>query len=231
MVPPFTPSRYYGAEHLDDPALSDDLLIRSLADVARSNSLFRGTAAAVAEVTPFFKHLPSHATLLDIGTGMGDIPWHVQRHAAHRGISLRTIGVDLSPALAKCAETYVSHAVCASALALPFASKSVDIVMCSQVLHHFRGDAATTLVREMNRVARVGSVISDLRRSWIAAGGFWLASFPLRFHRITRHDGVVSVMRGFTTRELADTVRSALGVTPRVQSRLGFRVTTSWQPV
>jgi hypothetical protein len=82
----------------------------------------------------------------------------------------------------------------------------------------------------MNRVARCAVVIADLRRSWIAAGGFWAASFPLLFHPITRHDGVVSVMRGFTPSELADTVEQAIAVRPRVQQRLGFRLTTSWEP-
>jgi hypothetical protein len=82
----------------------------------------------------------------------------------------------------------------------------------------------------MDRVARVAVVVSDLRRSWLAAAGFWLASFPLRFHRVTRHDGVLSVMRGYTRTELEDTVSKAVGVRPRVRERIGFRMTTSWTP-
>jgi hypothetical protein len=73
-------------------------------------------------------------------------------------------------------------------------------------------------------------VVSDLRRSWFAALGLWLVSFPLRFHAVSRHDGVVSVMRGFTPTELADTVRQAVGRTPIVHRRRGFRLTTSWEP-
>ncbi len=103
--------------------------------------------------------------------------------------------------------------------------------MCSQTLHHFRGDAASALLREMNRVARVAVVVSDLRRSWIAAAGFWLASFPLAFHPVTRHDGVLSVFRGFTSDELDETVHDAVGVHAPVTHRLGFRITTSWAPV
>ena len=83
----------------------------------------------------------------------------------------------------------------------------------------------------MNRVARVAVIISDLRRSWIAAAAFWLVSFPLRFHRVTRHDGTVSVLRGFTPAELRDIVRSATGVVPRVRRRLGYRLTARWSPL
>ena len=120
--------------------------------------------------------------------------------------------------------------MCGSGLQLPFAHASIDIVMCSQTLHHFRGADEMTLLREMNRVARVAVVISDLRRSWLAAGGFWLASFPLRFHRVTRHDGVLSVMRGYTPAELSRAVFDAVGIAPTVIRRPGFRVTTSWTP-
>jgi len=124
----------------------------------------------------------------------------------------------------------VDLAVRGDALNLPFATASIDVVMCSQVLHHFAGADAIRLIREMNRVARVRVIVSDLRRSWIAAAGLWLASFPLRFHPVSRHDGVVSVMRGFTRGELLETVRAAVARRPVVSRRPGFRVTTSWTP-
>jgi hypothetical protein len=76
----------------------------------------------------------------------------------------------------------------------------------------------------------VAVVVSDLRRSWVAAAGFWLASFPLRFHKVTRHDGVLSVLRGYTARELSSAVFEAVGVRPTVHRRMGFRITTSWVP-
>jgi hypothetical protein len=107
----------------------------------------------------------------------------------------------------------------------------VDIVLASQLLHHFREPDAVGFVREMNRVARTRVVISDLRRSFIAAAGIWLGSFPLGFHPVSRHDGVVSVMRGFLSFELADIVDKATGKRPIVNQRLGFRLTTSWKPV
>jgi len=125
----------------------------------------------------------------------------------------------------------VDFSVCADALRLPFRDNSIDIVMCSQVLHHFAGSEAAELLREMDRVARVRVVVSDLRRSWIAAAGLWLLSFPLRFHAVSRHDGVVSVMRGFTPEELADTVHEAIARRPVAHGRRAFRVTTSWAPV
>lgn len=225
-----TPRRRYGAELLDSRTEDEALVLRTVRDIRRSNTVFCGARAAVAEMALHFAQLPSEATLLDVGTGLGDVPRAVVRAAAKRNIVLRTIGLDTEPAIARGAAASVSHAVCGSGLSLPFRSASVDIVMCSQTLHHFRDADETELLREMNRVARIAVVVSDLRRSWIAACGFWLASWPLRFHRVTRHDGVLSVMRGYTQEELAAAVFAAVGVRPAVYRRLGFRITTSWAP-
>jgi hypothetical protein len=82
----------------------------------------------------------------------------------------------------------------------------------------------------MNRVARHRVVISDLRRSVVAATGLWVGSFLLGFHPVSRHDGVVSVMRGFVPSELAEIVSNATGQRPVITRRLGFRLTTSWTP-
>jgi SAM-dependent methyltransferase len=228
---PFTPPRRYDSELLDDPTVDEALVTRSISDIVRSNTIFRGTKAVLSELIPVFSTLPYQATLLDVGTGMGDIPRTAQRIAARYGVSLRTIGLDAGPLLVHNALPQLSHGVCGDALRLPFANRSIDVVMCSQVLHHFRDEAALTVLREMNRIARVAVLVSDLRRSWMAAAGFWLASFPLMFHPVTRHDGVVSVMRGFTASELADTIQSAVGIRPAIHQRLGFRLTTRWTPI
>lgn len=229
-MPLLVPARRYGTELLDDPSVDDALVLRSVRDITRANRTFLGTNAAVAEIARHFAALGAHATLLDVGTGLGDVPEAAQRAAAKRGIALRTIGVDSGFALTSCAREHLAHVVCASGEALPFGTGSVDVVLCSQTLHHFRDEHASTLLRELDRVARVAVVLSDLRRSWIAAGGFWASSFALGFHPVTRHDGVVSVLRGFTDEEMRDTVHAALGIRPRVRRRLGFRVTTSWTP-
>jgi ubiquinone/menaquinone biosynthesis C-methylase UbiE len=225
-----TPPRKRGVEILDDPDVDPKLVTRSLSDVVRSNSLFGGLSSAMDELKEALKDAPRSATLLDVGTGLGDIPCRARKIAPQMGIELTTIGLDSALELARASRPVLGLTVCGDALRLPFADRSVDIVMCSQVLHHFAGNDALKLLREMNRVARVRVVVSDIRRSWLAAAGLWLVSFPLRFHAVSRHDGVVSVMRGFTTAELADTVQQAVSRKPIVHRRRGFRVTTSWAP-
>lgn len=225
-----TPSRRRGIEILDNPAIDPTLMKRSMRDVERANTLFGGRRAAIAELEPALVGLEGRATMLDVGTGRGDIPEAAVHLARAHGVELRTVGLDISLPLVDENRNRTDYVLRGDALALPFRKRSVDIVLASQVLHHFTETSAAALIMEMNRVARHRVVISDLRRSFFAAAGLWLGSFPLGFHPVSRHDGVVSVMRGFLPFELADLVERTTGRRPAVARRLGFRLTTSWAP-
>jgi 2-polyprenyl-3-methyl-5-hydroxy-6-metoxy-1,4-benzoquinol methylase len=223
-------TRRRGIEILDDPDVDPAVMQRAMRDVERANIVFGGRRAAIAELTPALSNTRGSALLLDVGTGRGDIPAEAKRVAQSNGLTLRTIGLDMSAPLVSSQCHGTDWIIRGNALSLPLRDSSVDIVLASQILHHFPEDDAIAFVRELNRVARSRVVISDLRRSLIAAAGFWLGSFPLRFHPVTRHDGVVSVMRGFIPSELASIVERATGQRPIVTRRLGFRLTTSWTP-
>ncbi len=215
--------------------MDPELRLRSLADVRRSNRIFGGRAAVVSEALRALQRVEGRAgkTLLDVGTGLGDIPEAVEAAARRHGIRVNTFGVDLAPELLSASKMLGVEGVCADAFRLPFADSSVDIVTCSQLLHHFPEAEARILLQELHRVARHCVIVGDLRRSWIAAAGFWLASFPLAFHSTTRHDGVLSVLRGFTAGELTSLVTEAVGITPLVRRRPGWRLTVVWwkQPI
>lgn len=219
-----TPARRRGVEWLDvrdDPALQR----RSHRDIALANRLFGGRRAVEAELVDLLDSSGGTLSLLDVGTGTGDVPAHLARVASHRGVALATVGLDDRAELVRGAVS-----VCGCASSLPFADGAFDIVVASQLLHHFERADALGVLREMHRVARRRVIVSDLRRSWLAAGGLWLVSFPLGFHPVSRHDGVVSVLRGFESPELAALVREAVGIEPLVRHRAGWRLTAAWSP-
>jgi 2-polyprenyl-3-methyl-5-hydroxy-6-metoxy-1,4-benzoquinol methylase len=231
VAPLLTPRRRRGFEYLDAPGVEPALVERSLADVVRANTLFGGTRAALAELQQALACVPGgRITLLDVGTGLGDIPARARTAAARRGLTLEAIGIDVSEPLVRAARRPGFPTMRADALRLPVADHSVDIVMCSQLLHHFEREQAIAVLRELDRAGRMWVIVSDLRRSWLAAAGIWLASFPLRFHPVSRHDGVVSVLRGFTRAELRELVHTATGRMPCVHDRMGFRVAAVWRP-
>ncbi len=225
------PDRRRGVEHLDDPrAVPPDTVLAELADVARANALFGGTRALVAEVLECCAGPARPRTLLDVGTGLGDIPRAARVAAAACGGTLDVTGGERSEPAARAARDVAGAAAVADAFHLPFASHSVDLVTCSQLLHHFDAEQGAALLRELDRVARVRVIVSEIRRSWAAACGVWIASFPLGFHANSRHDGVTSVLRGFTAPELSALIGSAVHRPATARRRAGFRVTAHWSP-
>jgi SAM-dependent methyltransferase len=223
------PRRTSHREILDDPAVPTSLRERSLRDVRRSNVLFGGRRAVLAVLRELLPGLAPRCTMLDAGTGLADIPVAARALAGDLGVALDAFGVDEAPSLARTSRHQLDGSACADVRRLPFGGASVDVVTCSQVLHHFADEEVPAVLRELDRVARRFVVVSELRRSWLAACGFWLAAWPLGFHRITRHDGFLSVMRGFTAEELAHHVLEATGRRPRVRRHLGFRLTATWE--
>lgn len=224
----FVPSRRNTPEFLDDPAADTAVIAKSGGEIATCNRMFGGTRALLAELVPLWPSLPARATMLDVGCGVGDLPAAAKRSAQTAGVDLTVIALDRRDILARHASSRVDGAVVADAFALPLRDASVDLVTACQFLHHFSETEIARLAREMNRVARRRVIISDLRRNWLAAGGLWLASWPLRFHAITRHDGVASVLKGFVPGELRQTLSRAVERRVDVTARAGFRVTANW---
>jgi hypothetical protein len=224
------PRRHRGFEHLDDPAVGPELRARSLRDVRRANTLLGGTWAVLSELRPLVAAAQGTSlTLLDVGTGLADIPSRARRLAAERGVRLVTYGVDEAASLAKLSAGLLDESICADARRLPFGTASVDVVICSQVLHHFEDAEIPGVLRELSRVARQAVIVSDIRRSWLAAAGFWLSTWPMGFHPVSRHDGFTSVLRGFTDGELRSHVQG-IGEAPAIRRHLGFRLTATWSP-
>src|SRR5439155_437875 len=94
-----------GTELLDDPRADPELVGRELRDIARLNALFGGTRAVVRELEPLFERGKRQAwTLLDVGTGLGDIPRAAAAAARRHGITLRLVGIELNRTAARLAQ-------------------------------------------------------------------------------------------------------------------------------
>lgn len=223
------PPRQRGVEILDDPRTPDHHRREAMRFLTASNTLFGGMTAVTRALRDAVLEVRAPALVLDVGTGMGDIAWRVAELVKSAGTPAHSIGLDLHPSLIAEASHFIDFGVAGDALRLPFADESIDIVICSQLLHHFFDDHPSQLIGELHRVSRDWVVISDLRRSRIAAHAFALAARVLRFHAITRHDGVTSVLRGFTADELNRLVIDATGVTPQVRAGRFWRLTATWR--
>ena len=218
-----------GAELLDRPDADPAAVRLSLQNIARANALFGGWSALRWGLRHLLDGLaPATVTLLDIGTGAGDLPRRAERWALRRAIRLRAIGVERHPAAAVLAAESGLPTILGCGSAIPLRDGGVDIVTLSQVAHHLAPEALATVAREMTRVARIGVVLADLRPAPWAGLGYRVAGALLGFDRYTVEDGITSLRRGYSRDSLAQQLAVA-GITPRIAVRLAPRIVAVWR--
>jgi SAM-dependent methyltransferase len=194
---------------LDAPELmdGDEFTAGELAvnfrDIRRVNRWFGGTSAVLAALPDL---LPAGATtisVLDLATGVADIPIAVQRWCAARGVTADITATDIAPDILALANAQIAGSPCihlqqADARKMPHPSHSFDVVTCSLALHHFDPDGAVQVLQEMDRLCRWGFIVNDLRRGAAGYGAVWLASRLTTRNRLTRHDAPLSIRRAYT---------------------------------
>jgi SAM-dependent methyltransferase len=147
-------------------------------------------------------------TILDAGTGSGDLPRAIVRWARRRQLRVQVVASDIQDqtleiARRRSAEFPEIDFVRADVRQLPFANQTFDCALLSLTLHHLEGDDPVRALRELGRVSRHGILVGELERGWPGyLGARLLAATIWRTNRLTRHDGPLSVRRAFTPGEL-----------------------------
>ena len=220
-----------GAELLDDPHADPAAVEESLRNIARANRWFGGAAAVRYGLGRTLRDVPAGTTfsLLDLGTGLGDLPGVAVEWGAARRIRIVPVGLELNRVAARMARAAGLTTAVACAGAPPIRAKSVDVVLVSQVAHHLTAESVVHLFRTCDQLARRAVIVADLRRGPLAVPAFWCGARVLAFDPVTVADGMTSLRRGFSRRELR-TLMAEAGVNGRVAQRPGFRLVATWLP-
>lgn len=190
-------------ERLDAPTHDPAVLGRSLAQIATVNRWLGGRRALRLALAPY---LARQGRVLDIGTGSADLPLMLAA-GPQEGASPTVVATDRHPQILGEAarRTTTSPGIrlaAADALALPFASRSFDVVLFSLVLHHLSDERAVQALREAARVAPL-IIVNELHRTHRNYAGALLLSRTLwRGNPLTSHDGPLSVLRAYRPDEL-----------------------------
>jgi ubiquinone/menaquinone biosynthesis C-methylase UbiE len=168
-------------------------------------------------------------TLLDIGTGSGDIPTVIARWARRQRIAARISGLEREAATVEEAVDQTRSfpeitILRGDAMAPPFGAGSFDFVLTSQLLHHFKDEQIIALLRTWARLARRGIIVSDLVRHPLAYHGIRLLTQGFTRNMMTRSDAPLSVQRACTISEWRELLRRADVGRPRVRWMFPFRV-------
>lgn len=213
LLPAWTPPQTNREELLDLHQGSLFQVRRSLSDIARINT-YLGGARVITDAVWRLLGERRKATILDIGTGSADIPRRLQHQARKRGIQLKIVALDLNRRHLQIAQRELPNEsaifpVQADAFALPLRDQSVDLVIASLFLHHFRGPQIIRLFAEFERVSRLGWAANDVVRDYIPLVFFRLTAPIFARSYLTRHDGAASILRAYTQSEMAQIARES----------------------
>ncbi|HEU0027705.1 MAG TPA: methyltransferase domain-containing protein, partial [Ktedonobacterales bacterium] len=181
-------------------------LERNLRDIRRINALLGWTAFTSRAIIAWMRREPGRAwTLLDVASGSADIPIAIAHSARRAGIALEITATDRSPQITAIARERGAgvpnlRVETQDALALPYATGSFDIALCTLALHHFDPEPACALLRSLARVGRQVFVY-DVVRSPLAYAGVVALTRIAGMSPMTRHDGAASVRRAYSLAE------------------------------
>jgi SAM-dependent methyltransferase len=203
-------------ERLDGPLDDPAVLAGNLRDLRRINRILGGVSLSRRAIDALTEGA-DEVSVLDVGTGGADIPVALLADARRRGKRLRVVAADSRPevlAAAHLARPRLADVPGLSlevfdGLSIPHANGAFDVAHASLLVHHLGPDEATSLLREMSRVSRLGVVINDCTRGpgyWLGA---WLMGHVLTLNPYTRHDAPLSVRRGYTTAEMRELLAGA----------------------
>jgi SAM-dependent methyltransferase len=227
MIWSLIPQRRHDAEMMDEPGLPELEVAEAYRVLARVNRQLGNVRSMRRELGHFLDEDCRGATavtVLDLGSGAGDIPRALGRVFERRGVAGLAITLDRDPTAAALARRDGLHVVRGDALRLPLADGSVELVTAIKLAHHFSGAALARLVAEMTRVARRRVIVLDIRRHWLAYLGFLAWSRVWTRNRLVRYDGPLSVLRGFTAGELRAVTLLLDDFEWTVRSYVGFQL-------
>jgi SAM-dependent methyltransferase len=201
----FLRHRSMQAEFFDLPGRGEAETTTAFRELDRINRFF-------AFAHPFESVLPNwlgpkaceRLDILDVGAGTGLLGKQLTEWACRRGWDWRFTNLDANPLALKIGNR--PDSVVGSALQLPFANGSFDLVVASQMTHHLTDGQIVTHWREAWRVTRGAVFFCDLHRNAGLYAMLWLGMHWLRVNRTIHNDGLISVRRGFRRgewRELA----------------------------
>jgi len=168
-------------------------------------------------------------TLLDLGSGGGDLAIWLARRSRRLGLRLRIVCLDHDPRVVAYArdrcraypEIEVVHEDALRLDSLP----DFDYVFANHFLHHLTDEGIVTVLGAIGARARRRFLVSDLKRSRPAYFGYTAFAALFLRNSFSFYDGRLSIRKGFTKAELEGYVaRSRLRGDVSLRSMFPFRL-------
>ncbi|MBF4516972.1 methyltransferase domain-containing protein [Flavobacterium sp. ANB] len=206
-----TQYRTQETEIMDDFALQGEELRATLDEIAGINQLLGGNKVTLNGIKRLLKKtdIRKTITIADIGCGNGDMLRMLAKFGKKNNLNFKLIGIDANDFTINYAKKLSNEYpnieyISVDIFTENFKAIKYDIVLCTLTLHHFKNEEILNIITTFNNNAYIGVVINDLHRSKLAYRLFELICFVFNLKRMSREDGLVSILRGFKRDELEE---------------------------
>lgn len=174
--------------------------------------------------------------ILDVGSGGGDLCRTIASRLRRDGLSADITALDADDRATRWAAAHDDGAGvryrCARTAELVGEGAEFDIVLSNHVLHHLDADELPALLSETRQLAGPRGLVvhGDIARSRTAYALFAVATLPISNSLLAgsfiRDDGLTSIRRSYTARELSAVAPAGWRVRRGIPSRIELR----WEP-
>lgn len=206
-----TTYRTQETEIMDDFFLEGKELQDALDKIAHINQLLGGNKLTLHGIKILLKKCDTAQTITiaDVGCGNGDMLRMLAKYGQRNNLHFKLIGVDANAFTINYAKTLSEdfsniEYKCIDIFSEDFVPVKYDIVLCTLTLHHFSKDEILNIMTTFNNNANIGIIVNDLHRSKLAYRLFEMVCTVFNLNKMSREDGLVSILRGFKKKELED---------------------------
>ncbi len=206
-----TKSRTNDPEIMDDFTMEGEILREALDKIAKINQLLGGNQLTLQSVQDLIQNCDKkqQITIVDVGCGNGDMLRKLSEFGNKNQYNFNLIGIDANNFTINYARnlsenyTNISY-TCEDIFGKQFSELKYDILLCTLTLHHFKNEEIENLLDFFYNNSRIGIVVNDLHRNIISYRLFQLVSFVFNLNKMSKQDGLTSILRGFKKQELFD---------------------------
>ena len=198
-------------EIMDDFLLEGEELIKALDKIAHINRFLGGNKLTLNGVKQLLtkSDISKPIIIADIGCGNGEMLRMLADYGSKNNVIFKMIGIDANEFTINYARKLSYNYpnikyYCIDVFDDYFGSLKYDIVLCTLTLHHFSNEKIINLITTFNNNATTGIVINDLQRSKLAYRLFDKICIVFSLNKMSREDGLISILRGFKKNELED---------------------------
>lgn|SRR5690554_2310392 len=197
------------SEIMDDLDFQGDEMKNLLKDLKVVNKWLGGNNITIEGIQQLLKTLPKNKpiVILDVGCGDGEMLRICSDFAQKHNFTFICIGIDFNHNILALAEekSRMYSNISFQNVDIFLGEKLVpncDIALCTLFLHHFSNKEIERFLNVLITKSRLGIVVNDLHRNKWAFNLFKIVSTLFLKTNTAKHDGLVSIARGFKKQEL-----------------------------